>query len=95
MNVPAQCGTTAGRGKDGVEGGKGEVGIAGVVVVMAMEEAMVEGVPKREGQPISGDVGSTAGTVGVVPGGRAEAVGVGGGKRVVEEKLHARAEEAT
>ena len=44
MDVPAQCGTTAGRGKDSIKGGKGEMGFSGVVTIVTVEEAMVEGV---------------------------------------------------
>ena len=46
MNIPAQCGTTAGRGKDSIEGGKGEVGVTGVVMIVTVEEAVVKGVSK-------------------------------------------------
>ena len=89
MDVLAQCGTTAGRGKDGVEGGKGEVGITGVVTIVTLEKAVVKGVAEREGHPITRDVGSTAWAVGVVTCRGSEAIRVGGGEGVVEEELQA------
>ena len=87
MNIPAQCGTTAGRGKYGVKGCKGEVGVTGFVMVVTVEEAVVKGVTKREGHPITCDVCATARAVGVVTGRGSEAVGVGGSECVVEEEL--------
>ena len=49
MDVPAQCGTTAGRGKDGIQRGEGEVGVTGVVMIMTLKETVVEGVAEGEG----------------------------------------------
>ena len=93
MDVSAQCGTTAGRGEDSVKGGKGEVGVTGLIVVVAEEEAVVKGVPEGKGQTGPGDVRTTARAVSVIACRRAEAIGVGGGEHVVEEELHARAQE--
>ena len=94
MDVLAQCGTTVGRGKDGVDGGKGEVDVAGLVMVMTVEQAVVKGVAEREGHTILSNVCATTGTVGVVTSSGSEAVGVCGSKGVVEEELQARAKEA-
>ena len=74
MDVLAQCGTTAGRGKDGVEGGKGEVGITGVVTIVTLEEAVVKGVSEGKRQAVSGDVGAAARAVSVVTGRGPEAI---------------------
>ena len=70
------------------------MGGAGVIMVSADEEAVVEGVPEREGETISGNVGLTAGAVGIISGRGPETVGVCGGKGVVEEELDACAQEA-
>ena len=42
MEIPAQCGTTAGRGKYGVEGSEGEMGFAGIIMIMTVEEPMMQ-----------------------------------------------------
>ena len=94
MDIPAQCGTTAGRCKDGVKGGKGEMGGTSLVTIVTLEEAVVEGVAEWEGEPIMRDVGATARAVGVITGGGAEVVGIGGGECMIEEELQTRAEEA-
>ena len=95
MDILAQCGTTAGRGKDGVEGGKREVSVTSFVSVMAVKEAVVKGVAEGKGPSVPRDIGMTAGAVSVVTGGGSEAVRVSCGEGVVEEKLHTRAEKAT
>ena len=94
MDIPAQCGTTAGRGKNGVERGEGKVCITGVVTIVTLKEAVVNGVAEGEGQSVTGDVRAAAGAVGVVPSRWSEAIGVGGCEGVIKEELHARAEEA-
>ena len=66
MDILAQCGTTTGRGKDGIKGTEGEVGFTGLIMIVTMEQAMVEGVAEGKGHPIPGDVGVTARAVSVV-----------------------------
>ena len=94
MDIPAQCGTTAGRGKDCVEGGKGEVGITGTVTIVALEEAVVKGVAEGEGQSVTCDIRVAAWAVSIITGRGTEAVGVRGCECMVEQELHACAEEA-
>ena len=71
------------------------MGVTGFVTIVTLEEAVVKGVPEREGESIPGDVSPTARAVGVVSSCRSEAVRVGGSEGVVKEELDARAQEAT
>ena len=88
MDIPAQCSTTAGRGKDPIKGGKGEVGFTGIVTIVTVEQSMVKGVSEREGHPIPCDIGLTTGAVGVVIRRRLEAIRVRGSESVVDVVTH-------
>ena len=66
MDIPAQCSTTAGRGKDGIKGGKGEVFVTSNIMITALEEAVVNGVAEGEAHPVPRDIGAAAGAVSVV-----------------------------
>ena len=94
MDILAQCGTTAGGGKYRIQGGKREVCGTSFVTVVTLEKAMVEGVSEGKGKSVPCDICAATGAVGVVPGRGSEPIRIRGSEGVIEEELHARAEEA-
>ena len=91
----AESCTTSSCGEELMVGCVGEVCIPGGIVVMAREEAMVEGVAKGKGDAQSCDIGVATWAVRVVSSRGSEPIRIVGGEGMVEEELKARAEETT